>query len=78
LHQRVHFDFNVSEEDICYRRLTGILISESGSSQNLVVLVVEEMDGWAERRGIFSYNTDFLYYGSDIGADMDIWLRAPK
>lgn len=77
-HERVHFDFDVSEEDICYRRLTGILISESSGSQNLIVLVVEEMDGWAERRGIFSYNTDFLYEGMPWRADRLDWVYAPK
>jgi hypothetical protein len=78
-HERINFDVTIPEKDINYDRLTGIIISEGSGSQNFIVLVVEEMDGRAERRGIFSYNTDFL--GGErlfMRADRFDWLYAPK
>lgn len=65
-YERVHLDFDVQNLHVCddghYDQwFPGVLISESGGgSENVIVLVVEEMGGYAERQGIFFYNCNPL------------------
>lgn len=84
-YERVHFDSCIMDSGasgvgLTETWFTGMIISESGGSENLIVLIVEEMGTFAERRGIFSYNRDSLHFKDgkvEWGADFR-WIRIFK